>query len=269
MTPASFSLSDRLLNTALRRSRKAIKTLPLLKRLAAGDIVIPERALNKVLRTAGLDEELPMHWETIEVRMREGYFELDLQGAVKFLHGPTFRLQARFESVEISLARQVVRIRLMREIQTFGHGLLERVLTIFVRSLFGSLMHPNSLFKMADKSHVAFTQEEPNLLRIELHRLEPVQRNLSGNILGAAGAVLGKETVLVRAIDCHQGEMVIRTTTVAREMANKAIKLGVAAGSVANRAMGALQSVGRQVLQDMRTLQESTQDLLPEEEEDT
>ena len=105
-----------------------MNSLPLLGRMAQGDIVIPETALNRVLAKAGLDEELPMHWETLEMHMYDGYFELDVQGAVKFLHGPTFRLQARFEDVNITMREQTVRIRLLREIQTFSDGVLERLL---------------------------------------------------------------------------------------------------------------------------------------------
>lgn len=260
MTPVTRSIPERLLNTALRRGRKATKALPLLRRLAGGDIVLTESALNRVLKHAGLDEELPLHWETLHIRLRDGYFEFDVQGAVKFIHGPVFRLQARFESVEISLSRQIVRVRLLREIQTFAHGLTERVLMLLVRAIFGPLLAPEGLFKAMDRSHDAFVQEEPDLIRMELHRLEPVRKHMGGNLLGAAGAIIGKDTVLIRAIDCNDGEMVIRTTTVARELSRKAIKLGVVAGSVAGRAMGVLQEVGRQVAEDVRTLADAAQD---------
>jgi hypothetical protein len=255
MTPVTRNISERLLNTALRRGRGALKALPLLRRMAAGDIVIKEDVLNAVLRRAGLDEELPLHWETLQVRLRDGYFELDLQGAVKFLRGPVFRVQARFESVEISLSRQVIRVRLLREIQTVAQGLVERVLMLVIRAIFGPLLSPEGLFKLAGQSHEAFTQEEPDLLRIELHRLEAARRHLGGNVLGgAAGAIIGKETVLIKGIDCHDGELVIRTTTVAQELSRKAIKLGVVAGAVTRQAVGALQEVGRQVAEDVRAL---------------
>ena len=236
----------------MRRGRKAIEQLPLLKRMAAGDIVFPERLVNRVLAKAGLDEELPMHWETLVVRFYEGYFELDVQGAVKFIHGPTFRVQARFESVEISLQRQVVRIRLMREVQTFSRGVVERMLLILVQAIFGRLLDHETLIKVADKSGDAFTQEAPDLLRIDLHKLEPVRRQLDKKTIGAISTLLGEETVLIHAIDCRPGEMIIRTTTVAQELARKGLKISVVAGSAASRVANAIGEVGRAVADDVR-----------------
>lgn len=252
--PARQTIADRLISTTVSRIRKAGQQLPLLRRMAAGDMVIPESAVNRVLNKAGIDEDLPMHWETLAARFYDGYFELDVQPAVKFIHGPTFRLQARFESVEISLKRQVVRVRLLREIQTFAHGLIERLLLVFIRAIFGRLFTPETLLRVADKNSAAFIQEGPDLLRIELHELEPVRKHLDGQLFGAMGAVLGQETVLIHAIDCHQGELIVRTTTVAQELARKGLKLGVVAGSAASQVFSALKGAGRAVAEDMRQI---------------
>jgi hypothetical protein len=226
--------------------------LSLLRRMSAGDIVIPEVAVNRVLRHAKLDEGLPMHWETLVARFYDGYFELDIQGALGPLHGPVFRLQARFESVDISVQRQVIRIRLLREIQTFAHGVVERALLIFFRAVFGRLLDPESLLKMADRGNSAFVQESPDILRMELHEMEPIRRQLDKRVVEAIAAVLGEETVLVHAIDCRQGELIVRTTTVAQEMARKGLKLGVVAGSAAQRVFGAIGDAGRAVAEDVR-----------------
>jgi len=236
----------------MRRGRKAIDQLPLLRRMAGGDIVLPEVVVNRVLAKAGLDEELPMHWETLAVRFYDGYFELDLQGAVKFIRGPVFRIQARFESVEVSLKRQVVRIRLLREIQTFSHGVVERMLLLMVQAIFGRLFAPEALLKVAHNSGDAFTQEAPDLLRIDLHEIEPVKRQLDKKTVTAIGALLGQDTVLIHAMDCRKGELIIRTTTVAQEMARKGLKIGVVAGSAASRVANVLGEVGRAVADDVR-----------------
>ena len=249
---SSRTITERLIGTAMRRGRNAFRQLPLLKRMAAGDIVIPEVAVNKVLARAGFDEELPMHWETLVARFYEGYFELDVQGAVKFIKGPVFRVQARFESIEISLKHQVIRVRLLREIQTFAHGVVERMLLLMVRAVFGRLFVPDSLLKVADRGSEAFTQEAPDLLRIDLHKLEPIRRQLDKRTVGAISALLGEETVLVHAVDCRQGELIVRTTTVAQELAQKGLKLGVVAGSAASRVATAIGEVGRAVADDVR-----------------
>ncbi len=234
------------------RSRKALQQLPLLRRMAAGDIVIPEVTVNRVLARAGLDEELPLHWETLAVRFYEGYFELDIQGAVKFVRGPVFRIQARFESIEVSVKRQVIRVRLMREIQTFAHGLVERVLLVFVHAIFDRLLEPETLLRLADRSNAAFTQEAPDLLRIDLHEIEPIRKQLNKKSVGALSALLGDETVLIHAIDCRPGELIVRTTTVAQELARKGLKLGVVASSAASRLVDAIGEVGRAVADGVR-----------------
>ena len=253
MTPETRTLSDRLLSTAMRRARQAVKTLPLLRRMAHGDIVVPEPVLNKVLAQAGLDEELPIHWETLSMHMYDGYFELDVQGAVKFIHGPTFRLQARFESVEITLSRQVVHVRLLREVQTFADGVVQRLLMIVVHAIFGRLLEAPSLLSMMDRGGEAFVQEEPDLIRIDLHRLRPFRRHFGRHVAGAAAAVLGKDTVLIHAIDCHKGELVIRTTTVAQELSERSVKLGAIAGEGLSKVAAVLQTAGKQVAKDVKS----------------
>ncbi|MEO1271945.1 MAG: hypothetical protein AAFX99_27940, partial [Myxococcota bacterium] len=60
------------------------------------------------------------------------------------------------------------------------------------------------------------------------------------------------ETVLIHAIDCRRGELIIRTTTVAQELSRKALKLGVIAGSAATQILGRLQEAGRAVAEDIR-----------------
>ncbi len=260
---ARRTIAERLINSASRRARKASRQLPLLRRMAAGDMVIPEVAVNRVLRKAGLDEDLPMHWEALAVRFYDGYFEFDIQGAVGPLHGPTFRLQARFESVEISIRRQVIRIRLLREIQTFARGTVERVLLLFVQAIFGRLFAADALLSVLDRSSEAFTQESPDLLRIDLHNLEPVRRQLDGHFFGALRALLGEETVLIHAIDARQGELIIRTTTVAQELSRKGLKLGVVAGSAAGRVWGTISQAGRSMADDIRQQLLGDQDSTP------
>ncbi len=264
----SGAFSNRMFSPAMRRARVAMKGLPLLRRMASGDIVLTEKVLNRVLAKAGLDEELPLHWETLQVRLREGYFEFDIQGAAAFIHGPVFRVQARFESVEISLERQVICVRLLRDIQTFAHGIVERVLLLFVRAILGRFFQTETLLRTLDRTSGAFTQEEPNLIRIELHKLEPVRRQLDRHLVGAAGAMIGRDTTLVQAIECHQGEMIIRTTTVAREVSGRAVQLGLAAGSRAGQVVGAVRDMGRQLGQDIREELESTRKALEAAQED-
>lgn len=246
------TISERLINTAARRVRKATRQLPLLRRMAAGDMVIPEVAVNRVLRKAGLDDGLPLRWETLAARFYDGYFEIDVQGALGPLHGPTFRLQARFESVEISLNKQIIRIRLLREIQSFSRGTVERLLLIFLHAIFGRLFQPDTLLSLADRSSDAFTQEAPDLLRIDLHHLDAVKRQIDGQLFGALGALLGEDTVLIHAIDCHRGELIVRTTTVAQELARKGLKIGVVASSAASRVFNKLERAGRSVAEDWR-----------------
>lgn len=237
--------TERLLNTAAQRGRKALQTLPLLARVAAGDLLLPEAAINAALAHAGLDAELPMHWSTLRLRLHDGYFEFDVQGAVKVLRGPTFRLQARFESVEISLSKQTIRLRFLREVQTFARGTVEQLSLVLVRALFASLLEPQHLLKTLQNTHAAFHQEAPDLLRIELHQLEPVQKHLDGNLLGAAGLLLGKDTLLIRGVECREGLLIVQTTTVAREVSRKALHLGQAANGAAGRAVQSLQETGR------------------------
>lgn len=252
MTPETRTFSDRLLGTAMRRAHQAMSTLPLLRRMAQGDIVVPEKVMNRVLQKAGLDEELPMHWETLSMHMYDGYFELDIQGAVKFIHGPTFRVQARFEDVRITMREQTVRIRLLREVQTFADGVVERVLLLVVQALFGRLLEADSLIGVLDKSGEAFVQEEPDLVRIDLHKLRPVRRHFRKYLKDAATAVVGEDTVLVKEIDCRDGEIVIRTTTVAQEMSARALKVGSAAGDGLQRVADVMRTASKKVAREVR-----------------
>ena len=153
---ARTSLGERILTSASRRGRKAASTLTLLRRMAGGDIVIKEEVANKVLKRAGLDEDLPFHWETLQLHLYDGYFELDAQTSAMFVTSPLFRIQGRFESLELSLERQVIRVRLLREVQTFAHGVLERAMLVLIRALFSRLLEPETLIKLIDRSHVAF-----------------------------------------------------------------------------------------------------------------
>lgn len=248
--PRHEPIVNRLFATAIRRGRKALSALPLLRRMAAGDIVVTEQVLNRMLERANLDEELPLRWETLQVRLYDGYFELDLQGAAVHLTGPLFRTQARFESVEISLTEQVVRLRFLREIQTFSAGAIERLVLLVVRTLFGRLLEPEGLVKMMDRSNRAFVQEAPDLLRINLHELPPVKRHLEGLLAGALGKVLGRQTLLIHAIECEDGRLTIRTTTVAQELSVRALQFGSFAGSAAAQLVDRFREVGRSVTGD-------------------
>lgn len=250
--PASTPIAERLLNRAVKRSRQALKTLPLLRRMAAGDVAIPEAALNGVLQRAGLDEELPFRLETLQMRLREGYFELDVQGAALFVHGPTFRLQARFESVSISLEEQTIRVRLLRDVEGLSEGVVQRLLLLVIRAIFGRLLSAESLLEALDKSGPAFTQESHDTIRIDLHALEAIRKHTDGLLGASAAAVLGRRTVLVHAIECRQGELVIRTTTVAQELSRKALKFGAVAEQTSRRVLDKLQEVSRAVAAEVR-----------------
>lgn len=252
MTPETRTFSDRLLGTAMKRAHQAMSTLPLMRRMAQGDVVVPQSVMNRVLAKAGLDEELPMHWETLEMHMYDGYFELDVQGAVKFIHGPVFRVQARFEDVRITMREQTVRIRLLREVQTFADGVIERLLLVVVQAIFGRLLEADHLVGLLDKSNEAFVQEEPDLVRIDLHKLRPVRRQFRKYLKDAATAVVGEDTVLVKAIDCRDGELVIRTTTVAQEMSQRAIKVGNVAGDGLQRLAETMRKTSRKVAAEVR-----------------
>lgn len=250
--PASQPFGERLLNHALRRSKQALKTLPLLRRMAAGDIVIPERALNAILRKAELDEALPFRLETLDMHLHDGYFELDVQGAALFVSSPVFRLQARFESVELSLSRQVVRVRLLRDVQGIAQGVVQQLLLVLIRAIFGKLFHAEALLKTLDHNSAAFIQESHDVIRIELHELDAVKKHTAGLMAGAAVRVLGRETVLVHAIHCKPGELIIRTTTVAQELSRKALKFGAVAGRASEKLMDRLQAVGRAVAAEVQ-----------------
>ncbi len=250
--PASTPLAERLLNQALKRSRQALNTLPLLRRMAAGDVAIPEDALNTILQRSGLDEELPFRLETLKMRLYDGYFELEVQGAAFLLHSPTFRVQARFEDVSLSLEEQVIRVRLLRDVEGLADGVLQRLLLLVIQALFGRLLQAEELLKTLDRSGPAFTQESHDTLRVELHRLEGVRKHTEGLLGGAAAAVLGRRTVLVYAIVCRKGELVIRTTTVAQELSRKSLKFGVAAEKTSRRVLDKLQEVGRAVAAEVR-----------------
>ncbi len=252
MTPEARTFSDRLLGTAMRRAQRAMGSLPLLRRMAHGDVVIPESAVNRVLAKAGLDAELPMHWETLEMQVYDGYFELDVQGAVKFIHGPTFRLQARFEDVHITMREQTVRIRLLREIQTFADGVVERLLLVVVQAIFGPLLEADTLPRLLERSADAFIQEEPDLVRIDIHKLRPVRRHFRKHLKKAATAVVGQETLLVRAIDCEHGELIIRTTTIAQELSARGLKAGSTANDGLQRFAEAMRNAGERVVREVR-----------------
>lgn len=254
--PASQPIAERLLSHALRRSQQALKTLPLLRRMAAGDIVLPERALNALLRKAELDEALPFRLETLDMHLHDGYFELDIQGSAMFVSSPVFRLQARFESVEVSLTKQVVRVRLLRDVQGIAQGVVQQVLLILIRAIFGKLFHAETLLKTLDRHSPAFIQESHDVLRIELHELEPVRKHTEGLLAGAAVRVLGRDTVLIHAIHCRPGELIIRTTTVAQELSRKALKFGAVARGASEKLMDRIQAVGRAVAAEVDALRD-------------